>query len=109
MTISSSLNAGVAGLAANASRLATISDNIANSATQGYKRVETEFSAMVTSGSSGTYTAGGVRTTTNRLVSENGALVSTNNPTDLAVRVQGFCLSRRRRRCWRGTAALRCI
>ncbi|MFW2588324.1 flagellar hook protein FlgE [Sagittula sp. SSi028] len=90
MTISSSLNAGVAGLAANASRLATISDNIANSATQGYKRVETEFSAMVTSGSSGTYTAGGVRTTTNRLVSENGALVSTNNPTDLAVRGTGF-------------------
>ena len=30
MTISSSLNAGVAGLAANAARLATISDNIAN-------------------------------------------------------------------------------
>ena len=29
MTISSSLNAGVAGLAANSSRLAAISDNIA--------------------------------------------------------------------------------
>ena len=35
MTISSSLNAGVAGLSANASRLSTISDNIANSNTFG--------------------------------------------------------------------------
>ena len=31
MTISSSLNAGVTGLNVNASKLATISDNIANS------------------------------------------------------------------------------
>ena len=47
MTISSSLNAGVAGLAANASRLASISDNIANSSTYGYRRVETDFHSMV--------------------------------------------------------------
>lgn len=47
MTISSSLNASVAGLAANASRLATISDNIAISATNGYRRVETDFHSMV--------------------------------------------------------------
>jgi hypothetical protein len=41
MTISSSLNASVAGLASNATRLAAISDNIANSATFGYKRAVT--------------------------------------------------------------------
>jgi len=86
MTISSSLNAGVAGLASNASRLATISDNIANSSTYGYKRVETDFSSMVIdSGSDTSYTAGGVRATTQRLIDERGSLVSTNNGTDLAV------------------------
>ncbi|MBV2359350.1 flagellar hook-basal body complex protein [Thalassococcus sp. CAU 1522] len=90
MTISSSLNAGVAGLSANATRLATISDNIANSATYGYKRVETDFSSMVISSSGGTYAAGGVRTTTNRLIDESGALVATTNATDLAVRGRGF-------------------
>ena len=62
MTISSSLNASVAGLAANARRLATISDNIANSATNGYRRVETDFHSMVIANKGGTYSAGGVRT-----------------------------------------------
>jgi len=90
MTISSSLNAGVAGLATNASRLATISDNIANSSTMGYKRVQTDFFSMVSSSTGGFYSAGGVRATTQRLVSESGSLVSTSNPTDLAVRGRGF-------------------
>ncbi|CUI01461.1 flagellar hook protein FlgE [Leisingera aquaemixtae] len=90
MTISSSLNAGVSGLSANASRLASISDNIANSSTRGYKRVQTDFHSMVLSGSGGTYSAGGVRTTNVRLIDERGPLVSTNNATDLAVRGRGM-------------------
>ncbi|AZQ69508.1 flagellar hook-basal body complex protein [Silicimonas algicola] len=90
MTISSSLNAGVAGLAANASRLATIADNIANSATYGYKRAEADFSSLVIEGGRGTYSAGGVRVTTQRLIDQPGALASTDNPTDLAVRGRGF-------------------
>lgn len=90
MSLSSSLNAGVAGLSANASRLASISDNIANSSTAGYKRVQTDFHSMVMSSSGGTYTAGGVRATATRMVDERGSLVSTNNSTDLAVRGRGM-------------------
>ncbi len=90
MTISSSLNAGVAGLSANASKLAAISDNIANSATYGYKRMEADFHSMVNSSHGGTYTAGGVRVTSQRLIDQRGSLVSTSNPTDLAVRGRGF-------------------
>ncbi len=90
MTISSSLNAGVAALRANANRLATISDNIANSSTFGYKRVETDFHSMVTSGQGGSYSAGGVRTTSQRLIDQRGSLVTTNNSTDLAVRGRGM-------------------
>ena len=90
MTISSSLNAGVAGLAANASRLATVADNIANSATYGYKRVEADFSSLVISSGVGTYSAGGVRVTTQRLIDQPGALATTSNATDLAVRGRGF-------------------
>ena len=90
MTISSSLNAGVAGLSANATRLATIADNIANSSTFGYKRMEADFHSMVISSTGGSYSAGGVRTTTQRLIDERGPLVSTANPTDLAVRGRGM-------------------
>lgn len=90
MTISSSLNAGVAGLGANATRLAAISDNIANSATYGYKRVEADFQSLVISSNGGSYSAGGVRSTTQRLIDERGSLVSTSNATDLAVRGRGL-------------------
>ncbi len=90
MTISSSLNASVAGLAANASRLATISDNIANASTYGYKRAETDFHSLVINNIEGTYSAGGVRTTATRLIDQSGSLLSTGNSTDLAVRGRGM-------------------
>ncbi|MDT0681667.1 flagellar hook-basal body complex protein [Roseicyclus sp. F158] len=90
MTISSSLNAGVAGLAANANRLATISDNIANSATYGYKRVQTDFHSVVTSTGGSKYSAGGVRATTMRMIDQSGSTVTTANPTDVAIRGNGF-------------------
>jgi flagellar hook protein FlgE len=85
VSISSSMNASVAGLSANAVQLASISDNIANSSTYGYKRVETEFDAMIINDASASYTAGGVATTNVRLIDERGPLVTTSNPTDLAI------------------------
>ncbi len=90
MTISSSLNAGVAGLNANATRLATISDNIANSSTYGYKRAQADFQSQVISGASGKYSAGGVRSSTQRIIDERGPLISTSNPTDIAINGRGM-------------------
>ena len=92
MTISSSLSAGVAGLNANATRLATISDNIANSGTYGYKRASTEFASVVISNTRGasTYSAGGVRASTNRLIEERGDLIGTGNALDLAIAGRGM-------------------
>jgi len=90
MTISSALNAGVSGLSANASSLAAISDNIANSSTSGYKRVETDFQSMVVGSSGGRYSAGGVSASNMRLIDQRGPLVGTNNATDLAVSGRGM-------------------
>ena len=91
MTITSSLNAGVAGLNANANKLATISDNIANSSTYGYKRVQADFYSVVVHGDTGTmYSAGGVRSTSMRLIDERGPLIGTSSSTDLAVDGRGF-------------------
>ena len=92
MTISSSLNAGVAGLNANATRLATISDNIANSATYGYKRAAAEFDSMVISSTrgAGTYSAGGVRASSFRVIDQRGPIIGTSNALDLAVSGRGM-------------------
>lgn len=92
MTISSSLNAGVAGLTVNASRLSSISDNIANSGTFGYKRAVTDFESLVNSGAHNiaVYSAGGVRSVTYRMVSQTGSLVSTSNALDIAANGRGM-------------------
>lgn len=92
MSISSSLNAGVAGLAANSTRLATISDNIANSGTYGYKRATADFESMVLTQarSSGTYSAGGVRASSGRLIDQRGSLIGTSNAMDIAISGRGF-------------------
>ena len=90
MTISSSLNAGVAGLKANASRLASISDNIANSATDGYRRVRTDFASLTVTESPSRYVAGGVRSTSTRLIDESGPITASSNATDIAVSGRGM-------------------
>ncbi len=98
MGISSSMNAGVSGLNANANKLATISDNIANSQTYGYKRADVDFASMAVSDSRSPYTAGGGRWFTAGGVKTNaiwdidakGALTATANSTDLAVTGRGM-------------------
>lgn len=90
MTISSSLNAGVMGLNVNASRLSTISDNIANSATNGYKRSDVDFSSLVVTQGNSIYSAGGVRSTSFKNVSTLGSLTSSTNSTDIAINGSGM-------------------
>lgn len=90
MSISSSLNAGVMGLNVNAARLSTISDNIANSSTNGYKRSQVDFSSMVLQQRSSAYSAGGVRVNTFKDNAATGSLISTGNATDIAVSGRGL-------------------
>jgi flagellar hook protein FlgE len=93
MSISSSMNAGISGLQANSNRLASISDNIANSETIGYRRSQTAFHSMVVGSGiagQGSFAAGGVRTSTLRLVDQGGSLVGTQNATDIALSGRGF-------------------
>lgn len=90
MSLSSGLNAGVAGLSVNATRLAAISDNIANSNTNGYRKTDVDFSSLVTASSGGSFTAGGVKVTTFRDVASAGALITSNSSTDIAVAGSGL-------------------
>lgn len=92
MSISSALNTGVSGLAANSTRLANISDNIANSGTYGYKRVDTSFESMVINQGrgGGVYTSGGVRAATSRVIDQRGNLIPTSHPLDIAITGRGM-------------------
>lgn len=98
MGISSSMNAGVSGLNANANKLATISDNIANSQTNGYKRADVDFASMTVNdartsyaiGGGRSYSAGGVTTTAIFNIEEKGAVTGTDNATDIAISGRGM-------------------
>lgn len=91
MSINGAMLAGVSGLSANAAALSTISQNIANVNTVGYKRSSTDFATMVNSQQGGmSYSAGGVQASARHFISQTGLLQRTTSNTDLAISGQGF-------------------
>jgi flagellar hook protein FlgE len=78
------------GLSVNGTRLATISDNIANSGTYGYKRSLVDFSSMVLQQRTSAYSAGGVRVDTFKDISATGSLIRTGSATDISVAGRGL-------------------
>lgn len=93
MGLFSAMTASVSGMAAQSNYLATISENISNSGTIGYKEADTQFEDLVAQlGISGDYTADGVSTTIRNNISQQGDLTATTSPTDLAIQGDGFFL-----------------
>ena len=91
MSILGAMYSAVSGLGAQATKLGAISDNISNSSTTGYKRVDVEFSSLVTEQvSRRSYAAGGVAGNVRRQVDVQGLLQSTNSSTDIAINGDGF-------------------
>jgi flagellar hook protein FlgE len=77
-------------MAAQANRLGTVADNIANSSTAGYKRASTEFTSLILDSGGSEYVSGGVETRIRHAISEQGAFKFTTSVTDLAVKGNGF-------------------
>lgn len=91
MSIYTAMRAGVSGLQANASQMAVISDNIANVNTIGFKRGTTDFKAVLNSqGTTASYNAGGVTTSTRRMVDVQGSIEQSASNTNLAISGNGF-------------------
>lgn len=91
MSLYSAMLAGVSGLQSNSSALAAISDNIANVNTIGYKTNAVDFETLVTnSAGQSTYAAGGVGTSNQQFVTQQGSTNQTASPTDLAIAGQGM-------------------
>jgi flagellar hook protein FlgE len=83
------LNTSVSGMLADSNWLSSISQNVANANTTGYKNAETEFSTLVDQVSTAA-AGGGVMTTTRNLNSLQGNVVSSSTATNLAVQGSGF-------------------
>ncbi|MBB4288477.1 flagellar hook protein FlgE [Rhizobium leguminosarum] len=90
MSIFGSMKTAVSGMNAQANRLSTVSDNIANVNTTGYKAVSTSFSSLVLPSSGGNYNSGGVQTSVRQAVSDQGDISFTTSTTDLAISGDGF-------------------
>ena len=90
MGLYDAMNASVTGMSAQSNYLTNIGQNISNSGTVGYKDADTEFSTLVDQAGVGQTSAGGVSTTTQLDVSQQGTLESTSSSTDLAISGNGF-------------------
>jgi flagellar hook protein FlgE len=90
MSLYGTMRTGVSGMNAQANRLGTVGDNIANSSTVGYKKASTEFSSMLLPSSGGSYNSGGVQTNVRYSINEQGSFSYTTSTTDLAINGSGF-------------------
>lgn len=90
MSLNSAMQAGVSGLVANSTALSTVANNIANVNTTGFKQSEIEFQSLVTDTPGSADSSGGVMATTRQLVDQQGQLIQTSSPLDLAISGQGF-------------------
>ena len=75
---------------AQANRLGTVGDNIANASTAGYKKASTQFSSLILPSGGGAYNSGGVNTQIRYSISDQGTFSYTTSDTDLAINGRGF-------------------
>ncbi|MBL4600396.1 MAG: flagellar hook protein FlgE [Rhizobiaceae bacterium] len=90
MSLNGMMRTGVSGMAGQASRLATVADNIANANTTGYKRVGNAFFSQVVDSDTGVYVPGSLGNHVYNEISRQGPIRGTTSPTDLAISGSGF-------------------
>ncbi len=90
MSLYGTMRTGVSGMNAQANRLSTVGDNIANASTAGYKKASTQFSSLILPSSEGSYNSGGVTTNVRYSISSQGTFTYTTSSTDLAINGRGF-------------------
>ncbi len=90
MSLYGTMRTGVSGMNAQANRLSTVGDNIANASTAGYKKASAQFSSLILPSSEGAYNSGGVTTNVRYSISSQGTFTYTTSSTDLAINGRGF-------------------
>src|SRR4029078_7966914 len=90
MSLYGVMRTGVSGMNAQSNKLSTVSDNIANVNTTGYKRASTEFSSLILKSGSGNYDSGAIETQVRYAITDPGHVQFTTSTTDLSVHGNGF-------------------
>lgn len=90
MSIFGAMRTSVSGMNAQSTRLSTLSDNIANSDTIGYKAASAQFKTMLITEGLMQYGSGAVETRVRYGISQQGALVGTSSSSDLAIQGGGY-------------------
>lgn len=90
MSLYGIMRTGVSGMNAQADRLSTVAENVANVNTTGYKSSSCEFSSLLLTTCPGGYQSGSVLSAIRTMVGTQGGLTNTASLTDLAVSGNGF-------------------
>jgi flagellar hook protein FlgE len=90
MSLFGAMNTAISGLTAQSSAFSNISDNVANSQTVGYKRVDTNFIDYLTTSTASENESGSVVATPDYVNNVEGTVTQTDNPLGLAITGQGF-------------------
>ncbi len=90
MSLFGALNTAVSGLSSQSAALADISDNVANSQTTGFKRVDTAFIDYLSTSSIVRNDSGTVVAQPEYINTVQGTISQTDNPLSMAITGQGF-------------------
>lgn len=90
MSVFSAMTTAVSGLNAQSRAIGNISDNIANSSTTGFKRVDTSFISMVTTSNKNYHAPGSVIARPQFRNQVQGDVVSSTVPTNVAISGSGY-------------------
>lgn len=95
MSLFGALFTGVSALNAQSQSMGILSNNIANVNTVGYKRIDSAFQSIVTSGSGATiYSPGSVLTNRVNSITQQGNISQTESTTDVSITGNGFFVTR---------------
>ena len=90
MSLFGAMNTAISGLTAQSSAFSNIGDNVANSQTVGYKRVDTNFIDYLTTSTATQNDSGAVVATPDYVNNVQGTVTQTDNSLGLAIAGQGF-------------------
>jgi flagellar hook protein FlgE len=90
MSIFGAMNSAISGLTSQSDAFGNISDNVANSQTDGFKRVDTSFVDYLTTSTPTQNQPGAVVAQPDYVNNVQGAITQTDSPLNLAIAGQGF-------------------